>query len=111
MIAPAYTVMVHRGPPLPQLRKERGRLGHPSVLLDRENRPDFFAMNQKIPPEILDWKEYALVRHSKAHLTMAGVDHAFRSTMDTLTSFIDEPRGHHVINGEFRSLIKDARFS
>jgi hypothetical protein len=58
-----------------------------AVLLDRENRTDFLAMNQKIPPEVLDWKEYALVRHSEAHLTMAG-DGPCISFNDVHTNFV-----------------------
>jgi hypothetical protein len=46
-------------------------LGNRNKILGRESWTCFLAMDQKIPPEIFDRKEHALVGQAKMHFTVS----------------------------------------
>jgi len=79
--------------------------------LGRESWTYFLAMNKKIAPEILNWKEHALVGQAEMHVTLPcdGPRIVFNGVYANLVHS-EPPHGNHVINGEFSSLVKNARF-
>jgi hypothetical protein len=68
-------------------------------------------MNQKIPPEILSRQELALVGQAEVRTTLpyGGPCISFNSVFASLIHRL-RPHDNHAINGEFGSLVKNARF-
>src|SRR5450755_1030259 len=81
-------------------------------MLGREGWTYLLRMDQKISPDILNRKEPALVGQAETHLTSVrdGPCVLFNGVVANLVHRLGLPYDNHVINGEFSSLIKNARF-